>query len=394
MQETSWKNIAKEHSYIYRPFSDIKIHIEGQVFSYFSASIVNRRLACGLDELGVDVSLSSVNLAENKDYNLGDDSRKLLEKKQNTNICVRHFYPPKFSGIEADVKIMYLPVETTTAPNEWLEGIEKHADFVWVYSNHGKDAFTKLGVTKPVVVIKSGYDPNHFNPNIKPVDLSKIKDSYTGKFIDVNDNTFVFMFCGHAQERKNLNAIFEAYLQEFSSNENVLFVLKSYDGGEIHKLITDIQDKVSSAKSDIPKYLYIYEDTVPDMLSRYYAAANCMVQCSKAEGFGLPIIEAMAMGIPSVVNLFGGPIDFCTEDNSFPVPFELVESSYHVQSKDKKSLWAENKISDIQRTLRHVFENPNEVKEKGKQAVRDSRSWTYRDAAYDVINFIKTYKLR
>jgi glycosyltransferase involved in cell wall biosynthesis len=396
IEKSSWENISRDHMRVYKSLGDIKIDIEGQVYSYFSASVVNRNLACALHDLGVDVSLKSVNLAENINYVMGDKTSELVKKKQNGIITVRHQFPPNFSDFNSRTKIAYLPVETSV-PEDWVEAIDKNIDFVWVYTQHGKELMRKAGVTKPVEVIRCGIDENLFNKYVIPIDLSQVKDSYTKQTIDIDENTFVFLFVGHAQERKNFKTMFKSYLAEFRSNENVVFVIKSYDGGEVHKTIQELVDYVSGVlnkpKHLLPKFLYIYEDTDPNVLPSYYAAANVMCQCSRAEGFGKPIVEAMALGIPSIVVLWSGPKDFCTEKNSFPVPFTLVKSSYHVQSKNMESVWADTKIDDLRNVMRFCFENPKEVKKRGQEALIDSERWLMKNVVFDVIKFVRKYDL-
>ena len=397
IDKTSWKNIAREHMRFYKAFGDIKLDIEGQVYSYFSASVVNRNLACSLYDLGVDVSLQSVNLAENKEYETGDKTNEIIQRKPNNIIKIRHQFPPNFADMQSRTKIMYLPVETSV-PDEWIQSVEKNdIDFVCTYTNHGKDLMRKAGITKPIEIIRCGFDENLFNKNVTPIDLTNIKDSFTKKIISMNEDTFVFMFIGHAQERKNFKAMFKAYLTEFNVNDNIVFVIKSYDGGEVHKIIQELIDFVSEIlekpKETLPKYLYVYEDTNPHILPSYFAAADVMVQCSRAEGFGKPIIEAMALGIPSIVVPWSGPKDFCTEKNSFYVPYTLVKSSYHVLSKQSESFWADTKIEDIKKVMRFCVNNPDEIKKRGNEAFLDSEKWQMKEVAFDFIEFVRKYNL-
>jgi glycosyltransferase involved in cell wall biosynthesis len=397
IEKTSWKNVAKEHMSFYKSFGDIKLDIEGQVYSYFSASVVNRNLACSLYDLGVDVSLQSVNLAENKDYEMGDKTNEITQRKPNNIIKVRHQFPPNFIDMNSRTKIMYLPAETSI-PDDWVDAIEKNdIDFVWTYSSYGKEVMRNAGITKPIEIMRCGIDEHLFNKNVIPIDLQNIKDSHTKKVVDINEDTFVFMFVGHAQERKNFKTILKSYLTEFNYDENVVFVIKSYDGGEVYKTILEIVDFVSEVlekpKDILPKYLYIYEDTDPQVLPSYFAAADTMVQCSRAEGFGKPILEAMALGIPSIVIPWSGPKDFCTEKNSFPVPYTLIKSTYHVQSKQGDSFWADTKVEDLRRVLRSCFENPEEVKKRGNEALLTSEKWTMKEVAFDFVEFVRKYNL-
>ena len=38
----------------------------------------------------------------------------------------------------------------------------------------------------------------------------------------------------------------------------------------------------------------------------------------------MKILDAMACGLPVITPLFGGPTDFCTPSNCYPVDFALV----------------------------------------------------------------------
>jgi glycosyltransferase involved in cell wall biosynthesis len=114
-----------------------------------------------------------------------------------------------------------------------------------------------------------------------------------------------------------------------------------------------------------------------------------MVQCSRAEGFGLPIIEALSLGTPSIYTPWGGPLDFSTEENCWPVKFELVESDYHVQSSERKSFWAEVDRDNLKYVMRYVFSHREENRKKGEKGKRDMQSWTSRRCAMKVVEFVR-----
>lgn len=71
-------------------------------------------------------------------------------------------------------------------------------------------------------------------------------------------------------------------------------------------------------------------------MPRLYAAADAFVLPTRGEGWGLPIMEAMAMGLPTIATNWSGPSEFMTEENSFPVPIDGVESI----PKQPSSVWA------------------------------------------------------
>jgi glycosyltransferase involved in cell wall biosynthesis len=117
-----------------------------------------------------------------------------------------------------------------------------------------------------------------------------------GLFNVTDDETFVVLTVADNQERKNLSAALEAF-QKFSIDEpNSKYVLVTREsnpvGWSLRDLIFEygIQDKVIIMERGMPK-----ED-----LRKVYGSADCFLLTSKAEGLGIPLLEAMALKIPCV----------------------------------------------------------------------------------------------
>ena len=66
-------------------------------------------------------------------------------------------------------------------------------------------------------------------------------------------------------------------------------------------------EKVAAALVPIPGNLS------PELLSALYGAADAYVSPYRAEGFNLPVLEAISCGVPSVVTKGGATDDFCTD---------------------------------------------------------------------------------
>jgi hypothetical protein len=50
---------------------------------------------------------------------------------------------------------------------------------------------------------------------------------------------------------------------------------------------------------------------------------DMLVSMSRAEGFGLPLAEALLRGIPVAAPFWGGPTDFLTDQNAIALPYQL-----------------------------------------------------------------------
>ena len=77
--------------------------------------------------------------------------------------------------------------------------------------------------------------------------------------------------------------------------------------------------------------------------------ANVLVTPSKGEGFGLPIGEAMRLGIPVITTGWGGQLDFCTNQNSWLIDYKFVFSNSHFNIE--QSYWAEPSRNHLSQLL-------------------------------------------
>ena len=58
-------------------------------------------------------------------------------------------------------------------------------------------------------------------------------------------------------------------------------------------------------------------------LARFYARADCYITCTRGEGWGIPAMEAMGVGLPVVGPLCGGMRDFMDPQSAFAVDGEM-----------------------------------------------------------------------
>src|SRR5690606_32077594 len=133
-----------------------------------------------------------------------------------------------------------------------------------------------------VHVIPNGIDPTRFHPGIEPLPLPTKK-------------RFKFLFVGGTIHRKGPDVLLKAWLNAFTATDDVCLVIKDFGGGSVYAGQT-MAERIRAAQAlpNAPEIVYIDEEWPADKLPALYAACDCLVHPYRGEGFGLPILEAMA----------------------------------------------------------------------------------------------------
>ncbi|KAA8539088.1 hypothetical protein F0562_025780 [Nyssa sinensis] len=251
-------------------------------------------------------------------------------------------------------------------------------DFVWVPTEFHASTFIRSGVDpSKVVKIVQPIDVKFFDPlKYKPLDLPSIGTLVLGS-TSTNLNLkreFVFLSVFKWEYRKGWDVLLKSYLKAFSRVDGVALYLLTNpyhsDRDFGNKIVEFVED------SDIEKPvegwapIYVIDTHIAQIdLPRLYKSANAFVLPSRGEGWGRPLVEAMAMSLPVIATNWSGPTEYLTEDNSYPLPVDRM--SEVMEGPFIGHLWAEPSVDKLRSLMRHVMSNPEEAKVKGRQARGD-----------------------
>jgi len=168
----------------------------------------------------------------------------------------------------------------------------QRADYVVADSeNTRNDVICLLGVPpERVTVVPGGVDPS-----FKPVTDAAEKTAFKRR-IGLDDDTPYILFVGVIEPRKNLVGLIEAFdiLKGRSLPHKLVVVGRR---GWLSDSTMERADR-SQYRNDI-----IFPGFIPDAdLNTLYSAAESFAFPSHYEGFGLPVLEAMACGTPVVAS--------------------------------------------------------------------------------------------
>jgi glycosyltransferase involved in cell wall biosynthesis len=271
-------------------------------------------------------------------------------------------------------------IETTHCPLDWVHGCNR-MDLIIVPSEHSKkslvdsvyneaDNNTKQliaqhRIQKPVEILFEGFDEMDFGTDdvVNVTELDAIKED------------FAFLFVGHwlrgdlGEDRKNVGMMIKSFAMAFK-NEKVkpALVLKTSSAGfsviDRETTIKKIKEVLGKDYQKVPIYL-LHGDLTPSEMNGLYEhkKVKAMLNFTKGEGFGRPLLEFSLTGKPILVSNWSGHIDFLKQG---AVLLEGELKPVHESAADqfllKESQWFNVNISKALAAMKDVYKNYDKYK--------------------------------
>ena len=109
-----------------------------------------------------------------------------------------------------------------------------------------------------------------------------------------------------------------------------------------------------------------------------YKAVDAFVLPTRGEGWGRPAMEAMAMGLPTIVTNYSGTTAFMSSANAYPLPFEMVAAP-----TGEGHEWAEPSIGALRALMRRVTTHRAEAADIGAAAASHIHAHFSQEAVAD-----------
>jgi len=175
------------------------------------------------------------------------------------------------------------------------------------------------------------------------------------------------------EKRKGWDVLLKTYFQEFSADDDVaLYIRANMDEtnkGQYDNFVKEFLTETSKDAKELPPVVFLKEQVPYTKLPMLYKAVDCLVLPTHGEGWGLPIIEAMSMELPTIATNWSGNTEFMTEENSYLIPVDEM-----VESPVVGHFWAQPSLTALKLAMRNVYENRLEAALLGKRARQDIKS--------------------
>jgi glycosyltransferase involved in cell wall biosynthesis len=225
------------------------------------------------------------------------------------DVEVRHQWPPDLRPAPAGRLAVIQPWEFGAIPTDWLDPIARNVDELWVPSDYVRAMYLEAGVDPDrVVTIPNGVDLEVFTP-----------DGPERALPDAREGTR-FLFVGGLIGRKGADVLFDAWLTAFADRDDVTLVLKDFGADGIYRDSGREPIRQHVASGALPRIVLIDDELSTEALASLYRACDVLVHPYRGEGFAMPVLEAMACGLPVIVT-DGGPTDeFVPADAGWRIP--------------------------------------------------------------------------
>lgn len=273
---------------------------------------------------------------------------------------VGHYY---FYEEYTGVKIAYTVWESTEYPKNFVSALDKF-DQVWVPTTWQKTITKNQGIySDKIYIVPEGVDGTTFS-----ITTSK-----------PNQDKFRFILVGRWEYRKSTKEILRTFQDTFRDRDDVELICSVENPYSTDNLKTTQNrfERYEITSKNIKSVGFLNRGEYIDLIKN----CNVFVSCARSEGWNLPLIEAMACGIPSIYSNWGGQIDFA---NNIGVPVNVLGelpaniSNDSNWSSDSPGNFCEPNFSDLSEVLTEVYNNYKTYKKRAisnRNYLVDKFSW-------------------
>jgi len=264
--------------------------------------------------------------------------------------------------------IQWVVFESTRVPPTVMSTMLT-ADQVWVPSEWGRK-----------ILVDSGIDPDRCHVVPEGVDSSQYHP-YNPR---VESPILSYLIAGKYELRKSIIETIYAWVQEFGNDPDVELVVKSnYFTNQAAKY-NELSGWIESIGSHNVRVLW-GTSSASDLID-LYQQSHIFVLPTKGEGWGLPLIEAAAVGLPIITVMHSAHTEFLQHIPSsvVPVEFDMVpiaceEYKFFYPTEDGNwGAWAQPRVDSIRQALRSARDNYTTLQSRAfanSSIIRDAFSW-------------------
>lgn len=363
--------------------------IEGPFDSSYSLALVNRELARALDKAGHTVVLHSTEGPGDFDADptflaANPDLARMHQREQaisqwDADITSRNLYPPRVADMHSRLNLLHAyGWEESGFPLDWADAFNQSLQGMTVMSEHVRKVMVDHGVTVPIAVSSLGID--HWL-RVEPDETYRL-----------DAKAFRFLHVSSCFPRKGADTLLRSFGRAFRAKDDVTLVIKTFANphNQIHQWLAEARNN----DTDFPDVQIIEGDYTDEQMKSLYAQCHVLVAPSRAEGFGLPMAEAMLSNLAVITTGWSGQVDFCTEETAWLIDYSFKRAQSHFGLT--ASVWAEPDEAHLSKLLAQLHgmsaEERQQRTDAGRRLLLDKFLWEH--AATRMVDAARSFATR
>lgn len=223
---------------------------------------------------------------------------------RTADVEVRHQWPPDMAAAPSGRLVLIQPWEFGAIPSAWGDDLRNVVDEIWVPSAYVRDMYVAGGVPEDrVQVVPNGVDLDRFTPEGPPLELDAPAEGRR------------FLFVGGAIGRKGIDVLLTAWQRAFAGRDDVTLIVKDFGGNGVYASADRSALRQLAEPGRLPRVVLIEDDLSDADQAALFRSCDVLVHPYRGEGFAMPVLEAMASGLP-VIATQGGPTDEFLPDDA------------------------------------------------------------------------------
>jgi glycosyltransferase involved in cell wall biosynthesis len=240
--------------------------------------------------------------------------------------------------------IQWIVFESTRIPENIL-ALCQTSEQVWVPTDWGRSVLISNGIDSDRIrVIPEGVDGNRFHTH--------------GRRPYRKDRPFRFLSIGKYEQRKCLDETIDAFAQVYANTPAIELIIKSNYFVNHDQKLQQLQGRIQHLNN----VTLLWGEMSSDELANLYRSCDAFVLPSRAEAWGLPLIEAAASGLPIITTMYSGHSEYLQHisDSVLPVTYTVGAiacaeyQSYYPDSAGNWGTWARPDVVGIASAMQTV----------------------------------------
>lgn len=285
--------------------------------------------------------------------------------------------------------------ETHSIPAPWVLACGA-VDQVWVPTQFNVESFAGAGVRRDrLAKLPYGIDTDFYRPVPRATPDA--------------GQPFRFLYISYFDYRKGFDLLLDAYLREFRAGDGVELVIKTSmppgvpAGADQQTLLRHLLGHrgtgIDLDAGDLPPVTILTSSLSQDEVRALVTTANLYISTDRANGWGMPCHQAMAMGVPTAAIDWSGSTEFMTAGTSLlitpdaelePVDARLVEA----RPLYRGQRWARVRTDAVRSVMRQAVRQPQELAQlarRGQQHI--IRHFSVEAAAANVQRHVESMRV-